>query len=320
MNATDVARTAASASALKSLAWAGFAVALAVGIYYRNPAFALLGGLAIRLGVGINPIAHSGALGKFSLQTAIVMLGFTLGIDRLVSVSADYGLIVAVYVLGTLLLGLGLARVLRGDRKETALLSGGTAICGGTAIATLAPLMDAKPHQFAVATALVFMLNVVALLTFPAIGAWLNLSQETFGAWVALAIHDTSSVVATAALYGDEAAEVATTVKLGRTLWLVPVAFAASLIYRQGDAKLRVPAFVLLFVAAAVASSVLPLGPATTDLIATVSKILLVIALGMIGLDIDRQTLRQLSLRSIAFGIGLWLLVAPAALLLVTYR
>jgi uncharacterized membrane protein YadS len=180
--------------------------------------------------------------------------------------------------------------------------------------------MDAKPHQFAVATALVFMLNVVALLTFPAIGAWLNLSQETFGAWVALAIHDTSSVVATAALYGDEAAEVATTVKLGRTLWLVPVAFAASLIYRQGDAKLRVPAFVLLFVAAAVASSVLPLGPATTDLIATVSKILLVIALGMIGLDIDRQTLRQLSLRSIAFGIGLWLLVAPAALLLVTYR
>lgn len=299
------------------VAWVALIAALGVGAYFRNPAFALLGGLAIRLSLGVNPVKASGKLGKLSLQTAIVMLGFTLGVDRLVSVSADYGIVVGAYVFGTLGLGWLLARVVRGDRTEATLLSSGTAICGGTAIATLAPLMGAKPHQFAVATALVFLLNIVALLTFPYIGTWLEMSQETFGAWVALAIHDTSSVVATAAIYGDEAAEVATTVKLGRTLWLIPLAFAVSLIYRQGEAKLRVPGFVLLFVAAALVSSFIDLTPAVTQSISLVSKTLLVFALGMIGLEINRTTLREMQLRSIAFGVGLWCIVAPLAAVLI---
>ncbi len=279
----------------------------------------MLGGLSTRLALDINPIPNTGKLGKLSLQTAIVLLGFTLGLDRLISVSADYGAIVAVYVIGTLVLGYGLLRLIRTDEVEGFLLTGGTAICGGTAIATLAPLMDAKPHQFAVATALVFLLNVVALFVFPYIGVWLEMSQETFGAWVALAIHDTSSVVATAAIYGEEAAEVATTVKLGRTLWLVPIAFAVSVMYRQGSAKIRVPLFVLLFVAAAVFSSFLPLTEAINSGLALTSKVLLVIALGMIGLEINRETLAQLSLRSVAFGVGLWLLVVPFALVLVMF-
>lgn len=299
------------------VAWALLIVALAVGAYFKNPAFALLGGLAIRLSLGVNPVKASGKLGKLSLQTAIVLLGFTLGVDRLVSVSADYGLIVGAYVFGTLALGWLMAKFIQGDRVEGTLLTSGTAICGGTAIATLAPLMGAKPHQFAVATAIVFLLNIVALLTFPAIGEWLNMSQETFGAWVALAIHDTSSVVATAAIYGDEAAEVATTVKLGRTLWLIPLAFAVSLIYREGEAKIRVPGFVLLFVAAAGVSSLVGIGAEVTQVISLISKTLLVFALGMIGLEINRATLREMSIRSIAFGVGLWCLVAPGALLLV---
>ncbi|NKB97709.1 MAG: putative sulfate exporter family transporter [Pseudomonadales bacterium] len=303
----------------KSLAWLLILVAVFSGIYFLNPAIALLGGLSTRLALDINPIPNTGKLGKLSLQTAIVLLGFTLGLDRLISVSADYGAIVAVYVIGTLVLGYGLLRLIRTDEVEGFLLTGGTAICGGTAIATLAPLMDAKPHQFAVATALVFLLNVVALFVFPYIGVWLEMSQETFGAWVALAIHDTSSVVATAAIYGEEAAEVATTVKLGRTLWLVPIAFAVSVMYRQGSAKIRVPLFVLLFVAAAVFSSFLPLTEAINSGLALTSKVLLVIALGMIGLEINRETLAQLSLRSVAFGVGLWLLVVPFALVLVMF-
>lgn len=291
-----------------------------MGAYFKNPAFALLGGLAIRLTLGINPVPASGKLGKYSLQTAIVLLGLTLGLDRLVSVSADYGIVVAGYVVGTVLLGFVLAKIIRGDSTESALIASGTAICGGTAIATLAPLMGAKPHQFAVATALVFLLNIVALLTFPYIGEWLGMSQEAFGAWVALAIHDTSSVVATAAIYGDEAAEVATTVKLGRTLWLVPMAFLVSLLYRQGEAKLRVPGFVLLFVAAAVLSSLVDLGSDATKMIGTVSKTLLVFALAMIGLEINRETLRQMSWKSVIFGVGLWSIVAPAAFVLLMYR
>ena len=300
------------------MAWTLVLGSIVGGIYFLNPAVALLGGLVTRLCLDINPVASSGKLGKLSLQTAIVILGFTLGFDRLISVSADYGLVVAAYVVGTLGLGYVLLRLLRTNEKEGTLLSAGTAICGGTAIATLSPLVDAEPHQFAVATALVFLLNVVALFSFPFIGHWLEMSQETFGAWVALAIHDTSSVVATAALYGQEAQEVATTVKLGRTLWLIPLALLASIFYQRASTKVRVPRFVLLFIGAAVVSGFLPISPEIAGGLGLLSKVLLVIALGMIGLEINRTTLSQLSWRSVAFAAGLWILVVPFALLLVS--
>ena len=302
-----------------NLACGGVAVALAVGVYFRNPAYALLLGLATRLITGTNPLHSVAKWGKLSLQTAIILLGFTLGVDRLIEVSADYGLVMTVFVLGTLVAGFALAKVLASETNEATLLSGGTAICGGTAIATLAPIIQAKPQQIGMAMALVFLLNAVALLTFPYIGHALQLSQQDFGAWVALAIHDTSSVVATAALYGDEAAIVATTIKLGRTLWLIPLAFVVALICRSDKAKLRVPGFVLLFVAAAMIGSFLPLSEALIGGISDVSKVLLVVALGMIGLEIDRTTLSQISLRSVGLGVGLWLLAAPTALALVLW-
>ena len=302
-----------------NIAWVGVVIALAVGVYFRNPAYALLLGLATRLLTGMNPLHRVTKWGKLSLQAAVILLGFTLGFERLVQVSADYGLVVALFVLGTLAVGFVLAKVLASETNEATLLSGGTAICGGTAIATLAPIIHAKPQHVGVAMALVFLLNALALLTFPYIGHVLELSQQDFGAWVALAIHDTSSVVATAALYGDEAAIVATTVKLGRTLWLIPLAFVVGLIYRSDEAKLRVPGFVLLFIAAAIVGSLLPLGEAVVGGISVFSKVLLVVALGMIGLEIDRATLSQISWRSIGLGVGLWLLAAPAALALVLW-
>ena len=314
-------------------AWFGIAVAIGVGIVFQNPALALLGTLAVRLVLDVNPIEASSKISKLALQTAIVLLGFTLGIDQLVSVSANYGVIVGVYVLGTLALGAGFVWFVAkrqaqdandaNDVKEPALLTAGTAICGGTAIATLAPLIEAESKQFAVAAALVFLLNIVAVFTFPLIGQWLALSQETFGAWVALAVHDTSSVVATAAIYGDQATQVATTVKLGRTLWLIPLAFAVSLIYQRGKpgagAKIRVPGFVLMFVGAAIVASLLNLPETVTSGVGMVSKVLLVVALAMVGLDISRGTLKTLKGSTVAFGVGLWLIVAPAALLLVLY-
>ena len=303
-----------------ALVWLGVFLVIALGIYFQNPAYALLGALLLRLTLNVNPIKNSATIGKLSLQTAIVLLGFSLGIDSLMQMSSDYGVIVAVFVLGTLGLGLLMGKFLRSDEVETTLIASGTAICGGTAIATLAPLVNAKPQQFAVATALVFLLNIVALLTFPFIGTLLGLSQEVFGAWVALAIHDTSSVIATAAIYGDEAAQVAAAVKLGRTLWLIPLAFAVSLIYGRREAKIRVPTFVLLFVGMAVISRFIPLEPVVVGYIGLLSKALLVIALAMIGLEINRQTLSQMSMRSIGLGVGLWIIVAPIALLLVLYR
>jgi len=312
----DPAQNQAQKSAL---AWLGVSLVLALGIYFQNPAYALLGALVLRLILDVNPIKQSGTIGKLSLQTAIVLLGFSLGIDSLMQMSSDYGLIVAVFVLCTLGLGLLMGRLLRSDEVETTLIASGTAICGGTAIATLAPLINAKPQQFAVATALVFLLNIIALLTFPYIGTQLGLSQEVFGAWVALAIHDTSSVMATATIYGDEAAQVAAAVKLGRTLWLIPLTFAVSLIYGRREAKIRVPTFVLLFVGMAIVSRFVPLEPVVVGYISLLSKTLLVIALAMIGLEINRQTLSQMSMRSIGLGVGLWIIVAPVALALVLY-
>ena len=302
-----------------SFAWLGAGLALLVGVYFRNPAYALLLGMATRLLIGVNPLYRVASWGKLSLQTAIVLLGFTLGFDRLVQVSADYGVVVAVFVLGTLALGFAMAKILSSETKEATLLSGGTAICGGTAIATLAPIIQAKPQHVGVAMALVFLFNALALLIFPYIGYALDLSQQDFGAWVALAIHDTSSVVATATIYGDEAAMVATTVKLGRTLWLIPLAFVVGLIYRSSEAQLRVPGFILLFILAAVLGSFIPISDVVLDGFSIISKTLLVVALGMIGLEIDRATLSQISWRSVALGMGLWILVAPAALLLVLW-
>ena len=299
------------------LAWVGVGLGLALGMALSNPALGLLAGLAVRLGLDVNPIPNSSKLSKYALQTAIVLLGFTLGLEQLVSVSAQYGLMVAAFIGATAGFGWLLYWLVRSNPQESILLTAGTGICGGTAIATLAPLMRAEPQQLAVASALVFLLNVVAVFTFPAIGHWLGLSQEVFGAWVALAVHDTSSVVATAAAYGDQAAQVATTVKLGRTLWLIPLAFVFSIVWRAPNAKVRVPGFVLLFVATAALSSWLALPEFAIEGIGVVSKSLLVVALTLIGLEINRATLRQLSPRIVFFGIGLWLLVAPLALVLV---
>ncbi len=291
--------------------------ALAAGVYLQNPAVALLGGVLVRLGFGVNPVRHGIRYGAISLQSAVVLLGFGLGFDQMMTVSADYGLIVAAFVLLTLFAGWMVARLARGDRIESMLLIGGTAICGATAIATLAAVVGARPHQLAATTGIVFVLNAVALLTFPWLGGWMGLGQETFGVWAALAIHDTSSVVATAAIYGDEAAAVATTVKLGRTLWLIPLAFAASIVFASGEARLRVPVFVLLFVCAALIGGLVGFGQVVTDAIGYASKVLLVLALGLIGLQLDWRSLRQLSLSGVLLGVGLWLIVAPLALLLV---
>ena len=207
--------------------------------------------------------------------------------------------------------------IFRLDKKEATLITGGTAICGGTAIATLSPIIDARPRQIGAAMALVFMLNAVALIFFPYIGGFLNLSQEEFGAWVALAIHDTSSVVATAAIYGEESAAVATTVKLGRTLFLVPLAFVVALIFRSKKAKFETRWFVLGFLLAALVGTLVSMPVDLQGALVFISKLLLVFALWVIGCEIDRDTIRSTSPSVVYFGLGLWAVAASSALFLI---
>lgn len=294
-------------------------------LWFGNPALALLAGAAITVAANRPLLPFAGRGAALCLQTAIVLLGFKLDLNTLWSLSAEYTGAVAVYVLTTLALGLLLARLLAVESPTGGLISAGTAICGGTAIATLSGVVRAQPQQTAVALGIVFLLNVVALMTFPAIGRALELSQLQFGLWSALAIHDTSSVVATAALYGEEALEVATTIKLGRTLWLIPLVFVVSLVQArtevaQGEApRLRIPPFVLLFVAAAAAGGAVQWPAPLIEIAGLLSRSLLVAALFLVGMQLTRSTLRGIRGRVLWQALGLWLVVAPLTLTLIVW-
>lgn len=294
-------------------------------LWLGNPALALLVGGAIALLANRSPVPSAARLSALSLQAAIVLLGLKLDLTTIWTLSAEYTGAVAVYVIATLALGLLLARVLATDVTTGRLVSAGTAICGGTAIATLSPVLRARPQQTAVALAVVFLLNVVALVSFPPIGRALELSQLQFGLWSALAIHDTSSVVATAAIYGDRALEVATTIKLGRTLWLIPLVFLVSLMEARAQAaeggapRLRVPGFVLLFVAAAGLGGVVALPGWLVEAAGLLSRGLLVVALFLVGTQLTRATLRGIRGRVLWHALGLWLVVAPLTLALIVW-
>ena len=291
--------------------------ALLLGCLYLNPAYALLGAMMVRLFSSGNPFPVFSKYGKKSLQAAIIILGFTIGFQTLLSSANQYALATIIYICFLLSVGSLMWWIFRLDKKEATLITGGTAICGGTAIATLSPIIDARPRQIGAAMALVFVLNAVALIFFPYIGGFLNLSQEEFGAWVALAIHDTSSVVATAAIYGEESAAVATTVKLGRTLFLVPLAFVVALIFRSKKAKFETPWFVLGFILAALAGTLVSMPVDLQAALVLISKLLLVFALWVIGCEIDRDTLRSTSPSVFYFGLGLWAVAASSALFLI---
>jgi uncharacterized integral membrane protein (TIGR00698 family) len=292
--------------------------ALPILVYLGNPAVALLVGAAITLCFNAVPIPAAGRWGKYALQTAIVLLGLKLNPSRLVEISIEYSGLVSAYVLVTLSVGLIVGWVLRNERKSSQLLASGTAICGGTTIASLSPVIQARADQTAVALSLVFLLNAIALFTFPTIGHYFEMTQYQFGVWTALAIHDTSSVMATSSIYGEEAAMVATTLKLGRTLWLIPLILVFSIIEGADRARLRIPLFIIGFVLAAAVSPLFA-GSAVISGAALLSKALLCVALFCIGLEINRATLSQMRGAALLQGVLLWLLVVPITLYLVLH-
>lgn len=295
----------------------GAVIALGALIYVGNPAVALVAGMLISLSLNRALLPHGSVVGKYALQTAIVCLGFTLNASELINISGTYALPVAAFVCATVAAGLALGYLCRSEYETNALISSGTAICGGTTIATLSPIINARPEQTGTALCIVFLLNAVALLTFPTLGRWLDLSQEQFGVLAALAIHDTSSVVATAQLYGDEALAVATTVKIGRTLWLIPLIIFTSIYVGTAQTKIRIPNFVFVFILASVLGSWLDLSSSTVSAIGHVTGALLVGALFFVGTDITRETLTKLRWSAVLHGLALWGLVIPVVLMAV---
>jgi uncharacterized integral membrane protein (TIGR00698 family) len=294
-------------------------IPMPVLIYLGNPAIALLVGAALSLMLNAKIIPSSAKLGKYALQTAIVLLGLKMNASQLIQLSADYSLLVTAYVLSTLGVGYLVGKMVGNDPVSNQLISSGTAICGGTTIASLSPIVNARPDQTAVALTLVFLLNAVALFIYPHIGHFLELSQEQFGIWCALSIHDTSSVVATALSYGEESGAVATTLKLGRTLWLIPLLVIASAMQQREDTKVRLPWFIAFFIASAALGGFVEMPTPVIDTASFTSKALLVLALYCIGSDISRDTLSRFRGSSVVHGLLLWVMVVPATLAMVYF-
>ena len=287
-------------------------------VIWGNPLAAILFGAGLSLTLKRQLINDACLYGKVALQTAIVLLGVNLDARVMWQVSQDFAGLIALYVVLTLGAGIALGRILNVDGILVRLIAAGTAICGGTAIATLSPILKARPDQLALALAIVFCLNMVALLTFPLVGEWLSMSQTQFGVWTALAVHDTSSVVATAAIYGQQATEVATTIKLGRTLWLIPLTLVVSLLCRTGNSRIRIPGFIGAFILTSLLGSLARAYSAVPqsifDGVQYASRALIVVALFFIGLEFTRETLRNLKGRVLAQALLLWATIVPLTL------
>jgi uncharacterized integral membrane protein (TIGR00698 family) len=253
---------------------------------------------------------------KFLLQASVVGLGFGMNLHQVVQAGRSGFVYTMLGISFALLAGTGLGALLGVQRVPAFLISTGTAICGGSAIAAVGPITQATDEQMAVSLGTVFVLNSVALLIFPAIGAALKLTQPQFGLWAALAIHDTSSVVGAAAKYGAEALAIATAVKLARALWIVPLSIGTAVV-RGAKAKIQWPWFIGLFCLAAVCNTYLPAGAIAYGIAVKVAKIGLTATLFLIGSGISVATIKRVGHRPLMQGIILWLIVLLGSLWLI---
>jgi len=282
-----------------------------------TPPLALLLGLIIAQFIG-HPYLHlNHKATHILLQISIVGLGFGMNINSAVKAGKEGVLFTVISIIGTLLTGLLLGKLLKIEKKISYLISTGTAICGGSAIAAVSPVIKAGEKQISVALGTVFILNSIALFLFPVIGHILNLSQSQFGLWCAIAIHDTSSVVGAANKYGPQALEVATTVKLARTLWIIPVAFLSTLIFKNRGGKVRIPYFIGLFVVAMIVNTYVPFVRHYSHYFTGLAKAGLTLTLFLIGCGLSGKVLRSVGLRPLQQGMVLWIAISVAALLMV---
>ncbi len=282
-----------------------------------GPATALAAGILFGLLIGNPGLPRTALWSKLLLQASVVGLGFGLSLGTVWRVGTRSAIYTFVGIGATLAVGFLLGRLVGTTGPLSALISFGTAICGGSAIAAMAPVVKAKTDEIAVSLATVFMLNATALVLFPAVGHRLGMDPASFGLWAGLAIHDTSSVVGAASSFGPEALPVATTVKLTRTLWIMPCVLAAALLLRSGQ-KVRFPLFIAGFLAAAAARTVLPSLEPVWAVLVTVARQSLVLTLYLIGAGLTRDVFRRVGLRPLAQGLLLWALASGLTLAAIT--
>ncbi len=250
---------------------------------------------------------------KIVLQVSIVGLGFGINLKQALQAGSEGFLFTVFSITLIVVLGIALGYIFRIDKIITQLISFGTAICGGSAIAAIAPILKADGKQTSVSLGIIFLLNALALFIFPEIGQYFNLSQYQFGIWSAIAIHDTSSVVGAASKYGHEALQTATTVKLARALWIIPISFMLSFLNKSGG-KIKIPYFIGFFVLAILVNSYFPAIKEVTDYVVDFSKSSLKVALFLIGTGLSFQNLKNIGIKPLLLGIILWVVISVISL------
>ena len=286
---------------------------------YVTPALALLMGVLIAQFIGHPYSSKNSKATSYLLKTSVIGLGFGLNMTTALQVGKDGFIFTVISIVSILIFGFLLGKLFKVERKTSYLISAGTAICGGSAIAAIAPILKASEKNISVSLGVIFLLNSLALLIFPPIGQFLNLSQYEFGMWAAIAIHDTSSVVGAAHAYGSEALEVATTVKLARALWIIPLSFLTVFLFKRPEKSIKIPWFIFFFIGAILVNSFLEIPEIITQSITTTSKSFLVLTLFLIGAGLSIERLKEAGLKPMILGSSLWILISVLSLLAIKY-
>ena len=296
----------------------GLFVVLIIASVFVSPAIALFAGIVLALTLG-NPFPKfSKKVSKYLLQVAVVGLGFGMNLQESLAAGKEGILFTIVSVIGVMAAGCLIGRALGLLPKLSYLISTGTAICGGSAIAAVAPVVKADDDETSMSLAVIFTLNAIALFIFPPIGHALGLDQNQFGTWAAIAIHDTSSVVGAASIYGDEALKVATTIKLTRALWIIPLSLVSMLFFRskkgENKTKMSIPWFIFLFILAMVFNTYVSIPDMISKGISIFSHKSLSVTLFLIGSGMSIDSIRKTGIKPVLLGVILWVLISVVTL------
>ena len=294
----------------------GYVPGLSAFSSWVTPPVALFIGLAFALLCGQAYPKFNKKVSKKLLQYSVVGLGFGMNLHASLASGKEGMLFTIISVIGTMLIGMFIGRkLLKVNRDTSYLISSGTAICGGSAIAAVGPVIKAKDSDMSVALATIFVLNAIALFIFPVLGGWLGLTQQEFGTWAAIAIHDTSSVVGAGAAYGEEALQVATTIKLTRALWIIPLALVTSFIFKSEGKKVSIPWFILWFIVAILINTyLLDSVPEVGKAISGLARKGLIITMFFIGASLSTDVLKAVGVKPLVQGVLLWLVISIGSL------
>ncbi len=290
-------------------------IALLCFLPFFSPALALALGLVLSLLGFKHPKSHY--YSSRILQLSIILMGFGMSLSQVIEASKHGFVETAISVTVVMVLGIVLGKLFKVEKNISLLIASGTAICGGSAIAAVSPVIRSEDYQNSFALMVVFVLNAVALVIFPFIGHYFHMSQYTFGNWAAIAIHDTSSVVGAGATYGSEALQVATTVKLIRALWIIPLSLIIALFQKHGDKKaIRIPWFILFFVVAIIIANIWPQPTQLYSYMSWGGKKLMGVALFLIGANISVSEIKKSGFKSFALGLTLWCIISIVSFLI----